>query len=75
MASWSSLTGRPWHAFRTPEITFTRLNGSLTPERLSTDSDAVSEVEKRLEQLGHWRRRRIVAPSSDVRESTTRESE
>src|SRR5690606_29056111 len=31
-------------------------------------------VEKRREQLGHWRRRRIVAPSSDVRESTTRES-
>src|SRR5699024_3892182 len=75
IASWSSLTGRPWQALRTPEITLARLNGSLTPERLSTEREAVSEVEKRREQFGHWRRRRIVAPSSDVRESTTRESE
>jgi hypothetical protein len=30
-----------------------RLNGSLTPERLSTDREAVSEVEKRREQFGH----------------------
>src|SRR5699024_5886278 len=75
IASWSSLTGRPWQALRTPEITLARLKGSLTPDRLSTDREAVSEVENRLEQFGHWRRRRIVAPSSDVRESTTRESE
>src|SRR5699024_11218414 len=74
MASWSSLTGRPWQALRTPEITFARLKGSLTPDLFSTDSEAVSTVEKRREQCGHWRRRRIAAPSSDVRESTTRES-
>src|SRR5699024_4837647 len=58
----------------TPEITFARLKGSLTPDLFSTDSEAVSTVEKRREQCGHCRRRRIAAPSSDVRESTTRES-
>ena len=29
--SWSSLTGRPLQAFRTPLITLSRLNGSTTP--------------------------------------------
>ncbi len=27
----SSVTGRPWHALRTPLMTFVRLNGSVTP--------------------------------------------
>ena len=35
-ASWSSLTGRPLQALRTPLITLSRLNGSTTPLRLTT---------------------------------------
>src|SRR5450830_570662 len=39
-----------------------------------TEGLAVSIVVKRRLHAGHCRRRRIVAPSSEVRESTTRES-
>jgi uncharacterized Ntn-hydrolase superfamily protein len=53
---------------------FSRLNGSVAPERFTTDRLAVSTVVNRRLQAGHWRRRRIDKPSSDVRESTTRES-
>src|SRR5699024_8316666 len=70
----SSLTGRPWHALRTPLTTFSRLNGSVAPDRLTTERLAVSTVVKRRLHWGHWRRRRIDDPSSEVRESTTRES-
>ncbi|GDY57179.1 hypothetical protein SVIO_078020 [Streptomyces violaceusniger] len=66
------MTGRPWHALRTPEMTLSRLKGSVTPLRLITMSDAVSTVVKRREQSGHWRRLRIEQPSSVVRLSTTR---
>ena len=51
-----------------------RLNGSVTPLRLTTVSVTVSAVVKRLPHSGHWRRRRIEVPSSLARESTTRES-
>ncbi|GAA1493365.1 hypothetical protein GCM10009627_17110 [Curtobacterium herbarum] len=68
------MTGRPWQAFRTPEMIFSRLNGSRTPLRFTTFNDAVSVVENRRPQFGHWRRRRMEVPSSLVRESTTRES-
>ena len=70
----SSDTGRPWHALRTPEITFWRLKGSTAPERFATCSWKVSVVEKRMPQSEHWRRRRIDVPSSAERESTTRVS-
>src|SRR4051794_41815547 len=43
----SSLTGRPWHAFRTPESTLARLNGSDAPDRLITLRLEVSSVVKR----------------------------
>ncbi|GGV28246.1 hypothetical protein GCM10010495_50500 [Kitasatospora herbaricolor] len=69
------MTGRPWQALRTPEMTFSRLNGSVTPLRLTTISAAVSTVVNRRLQSGHWRRRRIELPSSVVRLSTTRLSE
>ena len=68
------MTGRPWHALRTPDMTFSRLNGSITPDRLMTFRLAVSIVEKRPPHSGHWRRRRMLRPSSLVRESMTRES-
>src|SRR5690606_31482207 len=70
----SSLTGRPWHALRTPLTIFSRLNGSVIPERFTTDRLAVSIVVNRRWHSGHCRRRRIEVPSSDVRESTTLES-
>ena len=35
----SSSTGRPWQARRTPAMTLARLNGSVTPLRLTTASD------------------------------------
>src|SRR3954470_13106791 len=76
-ASWaraSSSTGRPEQALRTPSITFARLNGSVVPERLRTASAVVSTVVKRRPHSGQARRRRIAAPSSCSRESTTRES-
>ncbi len=68
------MTGRPWHALRTPVTIFSRLNGSTTPLRLITLRLAVSVVLKRRPHSGHCRRRRIDSPSSLVRESTTRES-
>ncbi len=71
-ASASSVTGRPWHALRTPLMTLVRLKGSVTPDRLITMSEHVSTVVKRREQSGHWRRLRIDVPSSVVRLSTTR---
>src|SRR4051794_21261336 len=71
-ASASSVTGRPWHALRTPLMTLVRLKGSVTPDRLTTISEHVSTVVKRREQSGHWRRLRIDVPSSVVRLSTTR---
>src|SRR3712207_5493434 len=70
--SWSSSTGRPWQARRTPATTFERLNGSLTPLRLTTARTASSTVVNRRPQAGHERRRRVVAPSSASRESITR---
>src|SRR5882757_9027067 len=77
-ASWasaSSSTGRPWQARLTPLMTFSRLNGSVTPERLTTASTASSTVVNRRLQCEHDRRRRMAWPSSTSRESTTRESE
>src|SRR5665647_1538182 len=68
----SSLTGRPWQALRTPTRTLPRLNGSVTPLRLTTERLAVSTVVKRRLQAWHWRRRRIAVPSSAVRLSMTR---
>ena len=65
---------RPWQARRTPLITFSRLNGSVTPLRLTTANTAVSTVVNRLPHSGQDRRRRMAAPSSVSRESTTRES-
>src|SRR4051812_3517408 len=73
-ASWSSPTGRPWQALRTPETIFGRLNGSVTPDRLTTVRLAVSTVLKRRPHCGQTRRRRMAQPSSVLRESTTRES-
>ena len=73
-ASCCSLTGRPLQALRTPLITFSRENGSTTPERFSTTSCICSRVVKRRAQALHSRRRRIEDPSSATRESSTRES-
>src|SRR5215218_2510803 len=70
--SWSSSTGRPWQARRTPATTLDRLNGSLTPLRLTTASTASSTVVNRRPHFGQERRRRVVAPSSASRESMTR---
>src|SRR4029453_17271774 len=67
-------TGRPWHAFRTPAMIFVRLNGSVTPLRLTTASTASSTVVNRRPHSGQDRRRRMICPSSASRESTTRES-
>jgi hypothetical protein len=53
---------------------FVRLNGSLAPERFTTVRLAVSSVLNRRPHSGHCLRRRIAAPSSALRESTTRES-
>jgi hypothetical protein len=55
-------------------MTFSRLNGSVTPLRLTTASTALSTVVNRLPHSGHDLRRRIAWPSSVSRESTTRES-
>src|SRR6201999_4138608 len=77
-ASWasaSSSTGRPWHALLTPLATFSRLNGSVTPDRFTTANTASSTVVNRRLQCVHDRRRRMAWPSSTSRESTTRESE
>ena len=65
---------RPWHARRTPLTTFSRLKGSVTPLRFTTERTAVSTVVNRRPHSGHERRRLIAWPSSASRESTTRES-
>src|SRR5215213_2797285 len=70
--SWSSATGRPWQARRTPATTLERLKGSLTPLRFTTASTASSTVVNLRLHLGQDRRRRVVAPSSASRESMTR---
>src|SRR6266545_1666627 len=70
----SSSTGRPWQALRTPVMILLRLNGSVTPLRLTTARTGSSTVVNRLPHPGHARRRRISWPSSASRESTTRES-
>ena len=57
-----------------PAMIFVRLNGSVTPLRLTTASTASSTVVNRLPHSGQDRRRRISWPSSASRESTTRES-
>src|SRR5712691_3113946 len=75
MASWSSVTGRPWHARRTPRTILSRLNGSVAPLRLATIRITVSWVVNRRPHSWHDRRRRIAAPSSAVRLSITRLSE
>src|SRR6185503_15448985 len=54
--------------------TLERLNGSVAPERLTTTNVAFSAVVKRRPHWPHWRRRRMAAPSSAVRLSTTRVS-
>jgi hypothetical protein len=71
IASWSSLTGLPWHALRTPRVILSRVKGSVTPLRLPTIKITVSWVVKRRPHAGHDRRRRIAAPSSAVRLSMT----
>jgi len=60
---------------RTPLRIFSRLNGSVTPDRLVTARLAVSRVENLRPHDGHCRRRLMLEPSSVVRESTTLESE
>src|SRR5450756_473024 len=70
----SSVTGRPLQAFRTPAMTLSRAKGSTTPERLTTTSCVCSTVVNRRSQDGHCLRRRMLAPSSETRESRTRES-
>ncbi len=55
-------------------MAFSRLNGSVAPERFTTVSCICSTVVNRFSQTGHWRRRRIAPPSSATRLSTTRES-
>src|SRR5699024_440601 len=70
----SSSTGLPWHARRTPPTTLSRLNSSVTPERLTTANTIDSEVVNLLPHSEHDRRRRIACPSSTSRESTTLES-
>ena len=70
----SASTGRPWQARVTPAITLLRLNGSVTPLRLTTDSSDSSTVVNRREHSGQDRRRRIAWPSSTSRESMTLES-
>src|SRR5690606_37020781 len=74
MAIASSSTGRPWHALRTPALTLARLKGSVTPDRFTIARTASSTVVNRRPHSGQDRRRRINAPSSASRESTTRES-
>src|SRR6476659_3712744 len=60
----SGSTGRPWQARVTPAITLLRLNGSVTPLRLTTDSKEPSRVLNRRPHSGQERRRRIAWPSS-----------
>src|SRR5262245_5123992 len=72
MASWSSVTGLPWQARRTPLTILSRVNGSVAPLRLPTIRITVSWVVNLRPHEGHARRRRIAAPSSAVRLSMTR---
>src|SRR3712207_40460 len=65
--NWSSSTGRPWQARRTPATTLLRLKGSTTPLRLTTASTASSTVVNRRLHAGHERRRRGGAPSAASR--------
>ena len=53
---------------------FSRVNGSVAPERLSTVSCICSTVVNRFSHDGQVRRRRIEPPSSATRESRTRVS-
>src|SRR6266540_3807907 len=66
----SSSTGRPWHALRTPAMIFARLNGSVTPLRLTTASTASSTVVNRRPHSGQCRRRRISSTGSASRVSS-----
>ena len=70
----SSETGRPLQALRTPEMAFSRVNGSEVPLRLITVSCICSTVVNRFSQAGQIRRRRMDEPSSATRESSTRVS-
>src|SRR5215813_5280200 len=72
MASWSSVTGLPWQARRTPLTILSRVNGSVVPLRLPTIRITVSWVVNLRPHEGHARRRRIAVPSSPVRLSMTR---
>src|SRR5215469_18396474 len=71
MASWSSVTGLPWQARRTPLTILSRVNGSVAPLRLATIKITVSWVVNRRPHDGQDRRRRIAVPSSAVRLSMT----
>src|SRR5690606_9341270 len=65
-----SARSKPWRSFLAS-------NCSRRPSPLMIDgnfSSTVSRVEKRSPQASHSRRRRMVAPSSDTRESITRVS-
>ena len=74
-ATASASTGRPWQALLTPLITFAREKGSTTPERLQMLTWVDSEVLNLFPQAAHSLRRRTAHPSSDGRESTTRDNE
>ncbi len=56
-------TGRPWQALRTPLTTSVRLNGSVTPQRLTTARLISSTVVKRRPHSGHEGRRHMASPS------------
>ena len=70
----SASIGRPLAARRIPTATFSRSNGSRSPDRLTTTSGVSStrsKVVNRRPQSMQARRRRIDEPSSAWRESTT----
>jgi hypothetical protein len=60
---------------RTPLTTLARLNGSVTPQRLTTDRLISSTVVNRRPHSEQDRRRRMASPSAVSRLSTTRLSE
>ena len=62
-----SVTGRPWQALRTPPTTFSRLNGSVAPLRLTTMRAARLHRGEPASAFRALRRRRIEVPSSVVR--------
>ena len=73
-ATMPSSIGRFFTARSMPASSFSRSNGSLTPERFTTmtgSSSSRSYVVYRRPQARHSRRRRIATPSSAGRESTT----